>query len=133
MLVFVTPHQFVEGICKKLVGKLRPGAEAISLIKGMEVKMEGPCMISKLITDTLGINCCVLMGANIANEVSICSTYHVQYLVGFKGKTKVSVCASQCRLLLRSSVKQQLDIGKINMQRIVGLNFSPLLTSWLLL
>jgi glycerol-3-phosphate dehydrogenase (NAD+) len=72
MLVFVTPHQFVEGICKKLVGKLRPGAEAISLIKGMEVKMEGPCMISKLIADTLEINCCVLMGANIANEASIC-------------------------------------------------------------
>ncbi|GJM91764.1 hypothetical protein PR202_ga08174 [Eleusine coracana subsp. coracana] len=38
MLVFVTPHQFVEGICKKLVGKLRPGAQAISLIKGMEVE-----------------------------------------------------------------------------------------------
>jgi glycerol-3-phosphate dehydrogenase (NAD+) len=44
----------VEGICKKLVGKLRPGAEAISLTKGMEVKTEGPCMISKLIADTLG-------------------------------------------------------------------------------
>lgn len=71
MLVFVTPHQFVEGICKKLVGKLRPGTEGISLIKGMEVKMEGPCMISKLITNILGINCCVLMGANIANEASI--------------------------------------------------------------
>lgn len=76
MLVFVTPHQFVEGICKKLVGKLRPGVEAISLIKGMEVKMEGPCMISKLITDTLGINCCVLMGANIANEASVFSNFN---------------------------------------------------------
>jgi glycerol-3-phosphate dehydrogenase (NAD+) len=71
MLVFVTPHQFVEGICKKLVGKLRPGTEGISLIKGMEVKMEGPCMISKLITNILGINCCVLMGANIANEIAV--------------------------------------------------------------
>ncbi|VAH86291.1 unnamed protein product [Triticum turgidum subsp. durum] len=40
MLVFVTPHQFVEGICKKLVGKLRPGVEAISLIKGMEIAVE---------------------------------------------------------------------------------------------
>ncbi|KAM0875028.1 hypothetical protein ACQ4PT_037063 [Festuca glaucescens] len=97
MLVFVTPHQFVEGICKKLVGKLRPGAEAISLIKGMEVKMEGPCMISKLITDTLGINCCVLMGANIANEASICSTYHAKFLVAFKGK-KLSGCASQMQI-----------------------------------
>lgn len=71
MLVFVTPHQFMEGICKRLVGKIRGGAEAISLIKGMEVKMEGPCMISTLITDLLGINCCVLMGANIANEIAV--------------------------------------------------------------
>lgn len=69
MLVFVTPHQFMEGICKRLVGKINGDVEAISLIKGMEVKMEGPCMISTLITEQLGINCCVLMGANIANEV----------------------------------------------------------------
>uniref|UniRef100_A0A0E0JU78 Glycerol-3-phosphate dehydrogenase [NAD(+)] n=1 Tax=Oryza punctata TaxID=4537 RepID=A0A0E0JU78_ORYPU len=40
MLVFVTPHQFVEDICKKLAGKLRPGTEAISLIKGMEIAVE---------------------------------------------------------------------------------------------
>jgi glycerol-3-phosphate dehydrogenase (NAD+) len=71
MLVFVTPHSYVKGICKRLVGKIKPEAKAISLIKGMEVKKEGSCMISKLITDVLGINCCVLMGANIANEVSI--------------------------------------------------------------
>ncbi|XP_062232319.1 glycerol-3-phosphate dehydrogenase [NAD(+)]-like isoform X2 [Phragmites australis] len=90
MLVFVTPHQFVEGICKKLVGKLRPGAEAISLIKGMEVKMEGPCMISKLIADTLGINCCVLMGANIANEASICCV--VQIFLQSSEAKKISCC-----------------------------------------
>ncbi|CAK9180446.1 unnamed protein product [Ilex paraguariensis] len=71
MLVFVTPHQFMEGICRKIVGKIREDAEAISLIKGMEVKMEGPCMISTLITEQLGINCCVLMGANIANEIAV--------------------------------------------------------------
>lgn len=69
MLVFVTPHQFMEGICKSLVGKVNGDVEAISLIKGMEVKREGPCMISTLISEQLGINCCVLMGANIANEV----------------------------------------------------------------
>lgn len=69
MLVFVTPHQFMEGICKRLVGKVRSDAQAISLIKGMEVKKEGPCMISTLISQQLGVNCCVLMGANIANEV----------------------------------------------------------------
>ncbi|XP_039123843.1 glycerol-3-phosphate dehydrogenase [NAD(+)] isoform X1 [Dioscorea cayenensis subsp. rotundata] len=71
MLVFVTPHQFVEGICKRLVGNIRPDAEAISLIKGMEVKTEGPCMISKLISEMLSVNCCVLMGANIANEIAV--------------------------------------------------------------
>ncbi|CAB4275353.1 unnamed protein product [Prunus armeniaca] len=71
MLVFVTPHQFMEGICKRLVGKIKVDVEAISLIKGMEVKMEGPCMISTLISEQLGINCCVLMGANIANEIAL--------------------------------------------------------------
>ncbi|XP_014491194.1 glycerol-3-phosphate dehydrogenase [NAD(+)] [Vigna radiata var. radiata] len=71
MLVFVTPHQFVEGICKRLAGKIRADAEGISLIKGMEVKKEGPSMISNLITKQLGINCSVLMGANIANEIAM--------------------------------------------------------------
>ncbi|KAF3337434.1 glycerol-3-phosphate dehydrogenase [Carex littledalei] len=70
MLVFVTPHSYAKGICKRLAGKIKPKAKAISLIKGMEVKKEGSCMISKLITDVLGINCCVLMGANIANEIA---------------------------------------------------------------
>lgn len=69
MLVFVTPHQFMDGICKRLVGKLKEDVVAISLIKGMEVKMEGPHMISTLISEQLRVNCCVLMGANIANEV----------------------------------------------------------------
>ncbi|KAK1400798.1 Glycerol-3-phosphate dehydrogenase [NAD(+)] [Heracleum sosnowskyi] len=70
MLVFVTPHQFVNGICKKLVGKIRQDATAISLIKGMDLKPEGPSMVSKLIKDSLQIDCCVLMGANIANEIA---------------------------------------------------------------
>ncbi|CAL0323250.1 unnamed protein product [Lupinus luteus] len=69
MLVFVSPHQFMEGICKLVAGKIKASAEGISLIKGMEVKKEGPCMISTLISNRLGINCSVLMGANIANEV----------------------------------------------------------------
>ncbi|KAH7286958.1 hypothetical protein KP509_32G029600 [Ceratopteris richardii] len=71
MLIFVTPHQFVEGICKRLQGNVRHDAKAISLIKGMEVKKDGPCMISSLITEILGIECCVLMGANIANEIAL--------------------------------------------------------------
>ncbi|KAJ8544980.1 hypothetical protein K7X08_017563 [Anisodus acutangulus] len=61
----------MEGICKRLVGKIRKDAVAISLIKGMEVKREGPCMISTLISEVLGISCCVPMGANIANEIAV--------------------------------------------------------------
>jgi glycerol-3-phosphate dehydrogenase (NAD+) len=71
LLVFVTPHQFMEGICKRLVGKIKSDVKAISLVKGMEVKKEGPCMISSLISEQLGINCSVLMGANIANEIAV--------------------------------------------------------------
>lgn len=70
MLVFVTPHQFIDNICKSLVGKVRSDAEAISLIKGMEVKIEGPCLISTYISEQLGINCSVLMGANLASEIA---------------------------------------------------------------
>ncbi|KMS98217.1 hypothetical protein BVRB_4g094790 [Beta vulgaris subsp. vulgaris] len=70
MLVFVTPHQFLEGVCKRLVGKLKGDIEAISLIKGMEVKVDGPSTISSIISKHLGVNCCVLMGANIADEIA---------------------------------------------------------------
>lgn len=70
LLVFVTPHQFMEGVCKRLEGKIRKDAEGISLVKGMEVKREGPSLISSLISNQLGINCSVLMGANIADEVA---------------------------------------------------------------
>jgi glycerol-3-phosphate dehydrogenase (NAD+) len=76
----------MEGICKRIAGKIRADAEAISLVKGMEVKMEGPCMISTLISEELGINCSVLMGANIANEVS---QMKIEYFLIFYGAEAV--------------------------------------------
>ncbi|XP_039016802.1 glycerol-3-phosphate dehydrogenase [NAD(+)]-like [Hibiscus syriacus] len=88
LLVFVNPHQFMEGICKRLVGKVREDGEAISLIKGMEVKMEGPCMISTLITEQLGINCSVLMGANIANEIAV--EKFSEATVGYRDKRDIA-------------------------------------------
>eukprot|EP00850_Spirogloea_muscicola_P006021 SM000028S10115 [mRNA] locus=s28:422469:425124:- [translate_table: standard] len=69
-LVFVTPHQFVEAVCRRLKGIVPPSAAAISLIKGMEVRPEGPQLISSVITRHLDIDCVVLMGANIASEVA---------------------------------------------------------------
>lgn len=71
ILIFVIPHKFVPGICKPLVGKLKPGACGISLIKGFGEGPDGSfVLISSLIQDLLGIECAVLMGANLAIEVA---------------------------------------------------------------
>lgn len=71
VLIFVVPHQFVPNFCKTLLGKIKPNAIAISLIKGFD-KAEGGGidLISHIITRHLKIPCSVLMGANLANEVA---------------------------------------------------------------
>ncbi|PNH08421.1 Glycerol-3-phosphate dehydrogenase [NAD(+)], partial [Tetrabaena socialis] len=69
LIIFCAPHQFMHGICKQLIGKVKPGASAISLTKGMRVRPEGPQLISQMVRRNLGINCAVLMGANIATGV----------------------------------------------------------------
>uniref|UniRef100_A0A6B2LA30 Glycerol-3-phosphate dehydrogenase [NAD(+)] n=1 Tax=Arcella intermedia TaxID=1963864 RepID=A0A6B2LA30_9EUKA len=72
MLVFVTPHQFTAGICKSLKGKLmNSNVRAISLTKGMEIDENGFHLMSQVISNHLGIDCSVLMGANIANEIAV--------------------------------------------------------------
>jgi glycerol-3-phosphate dehydrogenase (NAD+) len=70
ILVFVVPHQFVKGICKQLQGKLKQGALAVSLIKGLDISEKGLDLISNVIRQMLKIECAVLMGANIAPEVA---------------------------------------------------------------
>lgn len=71
ILIFVVPHQFVPNQCKTLLGKIKPNAIAISLIKGFD-KAEGGGidLISHIITRHLKVSCSVLMGANLANEVA---------------------------------------------------------------
>ncbi|PNG99072.1 Glycerol-3-phosphate dehydrogenase [NAD(+)], partial [Tetrabaena socialis] len=49
---------------------VKPGAAAISLIKGMRVRPEGPQLISQMVRRNLGIDCAVLMGANIATDIA---------------------------------------------------------------
>ncbi len=72
LLVFALPHQFIKGICQKLKGRLNPCARAISLIKGVNVGKEGGLvLISDVIKDNLNVDCSILMGANIANEVAL--------------------------------------------------------------
>ncbi|KAI9590807.1 NAD-dependent glycerol-3-phosphate dehydrogenase C-terminus-domain-containing protein [Syncephalis fuscata] len=70
ILIFVVPHQFVQGICDQLRGSIPSTTKAISLIKGVDVKGVGLSLISDVIAESLSIDVSVLMGANIANEVA---------------------------------------------------------------
>ncbi|KAG2490538.1 hypothetical protein HYH03_010932 [Edaphochlamys debaryana] len=70
LLIFCLPHQYMLGVCQQLMGKVKPGAAAISLIKGMRVQPEGPQLVSQMVRRYLNIDCCVLMGANIATDIA---------------------------------------------------------------
>ncbi|WAR06076.1 GPDA-like protein [Mya arenaria] len=71
LLIFVMPHQFVRGTCKTMQEHIKDSALAVSLIKGFDTAADGSfLMISKMIEDILSIDCCVLMGANLAPEVA---------------------------------------------------------------
>lgn len=74
LLVFVTPHQFLKNVCSEISehGRLDREARAISLVKGMEVLEDEPYfdLISSVISDTLNLDCSVLMGANLASEIA---------------------------------------------------------------
>ncbi len=50
-------------------GRVAADAIAISLTKGMRMRAEGPQLISELVRRKLGVDCSVLMGANIAGEI----------------------------------------------------------------
>jgi len=70
-LIFVLPHQFIKRACAPLHGKMKPGAQGLSLVKGFAILPEGGIeLISQLISDEMGIPVSVLMGANLANEVA---------------------------------------------------------------
>lgn len=54
----------------RLARQVKPGAIAVSLAKGMDVRPEGPQLISQMVRRILGIDCSVLMGANIAADIA---------------------------------------------------------------
>lgn len=69
ILIFVVPHQFIN--FSALVGKIKPTAVGLSLIKGFkDAEGGGIELISHVISKNLNIPCYVLMGANLANEVA---------------------------------------------------------------
>lgn len=71
ILIFVLPHQFMKNTCKPLVGKVKPSSFAVSLCKGFYVNEHGDVqLLSTMVKEMLNIDCAVVMGANIANEVA---------------------------------------------------------------
>ena len=82
VLLICAPHQHASRIVRGLVGAVGDGGKggpgggsssqtvALSLIKGMRVRPEGPQLISAMIERVLGVETAVLKGANIAEEVA---------------------------------------------------------------
>lgn len=70
ILIFVLPHSFVPRTCEPLRGHVKKGASAISLIKGFGEKDGKFVLMSEVISGLLNVDCSVLMGANLANEVA---------------------------------------------------------------
>ncbi|XP_011304197.1 glycerol-3-phosphate dehydrogenase [NAD(+)], cytoplasmic [Fopius arisanus] len=71
ILIFVIPHQFIRGLAAAMLGKIKPDAVGLSLIKGFDNSdPKNIQLISKVVTEHLKIPCYVLMGANLANEVA---------------------------------------------------------------
>eukprot|EP00922_Rhytidocystis_sp_ex-Travisia-forbesii_P069087 GHVS01103087.1.p1 GENE.GHVS01103087.1~~GHVS01103087.1.p1 ORF type:complete len:415 (-),score=36.12 GHVS01103087.1:192-1436(-) len=80
LLIFVLPHQFLSRVCDQLAntkssngeccGVVPRHAKAISLIKGLYIENKKPELFTRMIVKRLGIDCCVLSGANVANDVA---------------------------------------------------------------
>lgn len=71
ILVFVVPFYYVKSFCASLMGKIKPTAVAVSLIKEFDKAEDGGIdLISHIIFRYLKIPCSVLVGANLFNEVA---------------------------------------------------------------
>lgn len=71
ILIFCVPHQFLGRMLTSIKEQgLKQGAIAVSLIKGIDFDANGVVLISNIIRKALDIDCSVLMGANVANEVA---------------------------------------------------------------
>lgn len=56
ILIFVVPHQFIRNLCATLLGKIKPTAVALSLIKGFDIAEGGGIdLISHIITRHLKV------------------------------------------------------------------------------
>ncbi|XP_017969137.1 uncharacterized protein LOC108660298 [Drosophila navojoa] len=71
ILIFATPHTFLKAYCNILADHVKPGAYAVSLVKGLEHIKDGEIdLYSHAITKHLGIPCYSMMNANSAMEMA---------------------------------------------------------------
>eukprot|EP00291_Cryptomonas_curvata_P002258 CAMPEP_0172197310 /NCGR_PEP_ID=MMETSP1050-20130122/27378_1 /TAXON_ID=233186 /ORGANISM="Cryptomonas curvata, Strain CCAP979/52" /LENGTH=166 /DNA_ID=CAMNT_0012873841 /DNA_START=73 /DNA_END=570 /DNA_ORIENTATION=+ len=63
VLIFVLPHQFLDGLCERIAGHHAPDCIAISLINGVHFDENGVALVSGTISAGLnGMDVSVLMG-----------------------------------------------------------------------
>ena len=67
----VLPHQFLVKLLPTIKAQINKGCIAVSLIKGFDFVDGRPFLLSEVIEHEIGIECSVLMGANVANEVAL--------------------------------------------------------------
>ncbi|CAK4071745.1 unnamed protein product [Aphanomyces euteiches] len=70
VLIFCLPHQFLGKLLPDIKQVINENAFAVSLIKGIDFNDKGIVLVSDIIREGVGIDCSVLMGANVANEVA---------------------------------------------------------------
>ncbi|GAA49767.1 glycerol-3-phosphate dehydrogenase (NAD+) [Clonorchis sinensis] len=71
VLIFVLPHQFLQRVCHQMKPALKQGVYGVSLMKGLALSEKGCIrLLTDLIREQLSIPCAVMMGANLASEVS---------------------------------------------------------------
>ncbi|TRY52806.1 Glycerol-3-phosphate dehydrogenase [NAD(+)] [Cryptosporidium tyzzeri] len=92
LMIFVIPSQFIRSVAsqiRKLDIDFSRAVRAVSLTKGFLVENGHPFLISKIIEEELGIDCCVLSGANVASGLAAkefgeatlaCSDYDDAYI-----------------------------------------------------
>ena len=71
LLIFCIPHQFLPNVLTTIKeAGLGKEAMAVSLIKAIDFNEGSIVLISDMIASALQLECSVLMGANVANEVA---------------------------------------------------------------
>merc|ERR1719359_771590 len=71
VLVWVLPHQFIPKTAEGVKDVVHPDAVSISLVKGgVDIKEDGLKLCSETISEIMGHDVSVIMGANVADEVA---------------------------------------------------------------